>query len=194
MMTLADYKKVRFEGEEREEETLFFLRAHGITNLNWIITGLVSVVLPIFLILFVAANDAINLPIGAVTVALGLLIWYLIVFGVAYQQFVRWFFNIYILTNKRIVDIDFYGLFHRKVSQTTLGTVQDVTYTKAGILQNFFDYGDIHLQTAGAKVHFDFAAIPDPEGSQKQILDLVAKYKRKGREIYGTRPSQSAGI
>ena len=190
-MKIDEYKKVRFEGESKEEETLFFLRAHPITNLTWVIMTALAIFLPIMTLIFFAVATSIETPISIETVLLGLGAWYLVVFGVAVQQFIGWFFNIYILTNKQVVDIDFFGLFHRKVSQTTLGNIQDVTYSKAGIFQNFFDYGNLFIQTAGTAMHFEFHSVPDPEGAQKQILDLVAKYKRRGRNIYGEQPNRT---
>jgi hypothetical protein len=70
--------------------------------------------------------------------------------------------------------------------------VEDVTFIKKGVLQNFFDFGDIHIQTAGTLPNFDFHAIPDPEGSLKQILDLVSR-SRKGEDLdhgrYTNRPN-----
>ena len=190
MTSVDDYKKVRFEGEDKEEETLFFLRAHAITNVSWVLTTVVLVFLPIVVLAFLFIVKTVNVPISVLTTILILLVWYLVIFGVAFQQYLLWFFNIYILTNKRIVDIDFFGLFHRRVSQTTLGNVQDVTYSKSGILHNFLDYGDLRLQTAGTETHFDFINIPDPEGSQQQILDLVAKYRRGLSRLYGTSTSK----
>ena len=190
MMNVNEYKKVRFEGESKEEITLFFLRAHGITNLSWVLMAVIAVVFPIITLSYFASSTVVDVPISTQTVVIGLGVWYLVVFGVAYQQFVGWFFNIYILTNKQIVDIDFVGLFHRKVSQTTLGNIQDVTYSKAGLFQNFFDFGDMYIQTAGTAMHFEFHSVPDPEGAQKQILDLVSKYKLKGRNIHGHQSNQ----
>jgi len=58
-----------------------------------------------------------------------------------------------------------------------LSNIQDVTYSKSGILQNFFDFGDLHIQTAGAAANFEFYAISDPEGSQRKILELITKIK-----------------
>ncbi len=188
-MRIDAYRTVRFEGEDPEEETLFVLRAHHITNLGWIFTTSIVLVLPFIVVVFLSLVNTINFPVSKITLLLGVLIWLLVVVGVAFQQFVNWYFNIYVLTNKRLVDIDFFGLFHRRVSQTTLGNVQDVTYTKSGILQNFFDYGDIHLQTAGTESNFEFNSIPDPEGSQHQILELVAKYKKGISKYYGAQPT-----
>jgi uncharacterized membrane protein YdbT with pleckstrin-like domain len=167
---------VRFEGEEDGEQVLFLLRAHQFTNLGWVLITLAFLAVPLCLKAFPIGKFLdLDFDLESGVLLLVAATWFLIVLGLAFQQFLHWYFNIYILTNKRIVDIDFYGLFYRSVSQTTLSNVQDITYTKGGIAQNFFDYGDIRIQTAGTAANFEFENIPDPEGSQKQILELVAK-------------------
>ena len=189
-METGEDRKVRFEGEAIEEQTLFVLRAHPITNVGWVLSTFLVLLLPGLVLTFLLFNKTISVPFSVVTAILAALVWVLVILGVAFQQFVHWYFNIYILTNKRVVDIDFFGLFHRRVSQCTLASVQDVTYTKAGLLPNFLDYGDLHLQTAAAETHFDFISIPDPEGSQHLILDITAKYKGGAGRHYGTKPSK----
>lgn len=177
-MGTQEYHKLRFEGEEKQEETLFFLRAHVITNLGWILIVIVFATVPI-LVSFIPFEKLVGLDISSQTIFLVLLLWYLVLAGFAFQQFLHWHFNIYILTSKRIVDIDFFNLFYRDVSQTTLNNVEDITYSKGGVFQNFFDYGDLTLQTAGTAPNFDFHHIPDPEGSQQKIINLVTKYKKR---------------
>ena len=169
---------VSFEGEEADEKVLIFLRPHPITNLGWISASLFLLGIPFAAWVFLALYPALRLPLSTQTAVLVVATWCLIILGVAFQQFLYWNFNIYMLTNKRIVDIDFYGLFHRAVSQTPLTNIQDVTYTKAGIMQNFFDFGNLNIQTAGTAINFEFLAIPDPEGKQKQILELITNSKK----------------
>ncbi|OGY24060.1 MAG: hypothetical protein A2172_00755 [Candidatus Woykebacteria bacterium RBG_13_40_15] len=167
----------RFEGELKEEKVLFLLRPHIITNLKWVLIAAFLAALPI-IIPFLPNILGFNLQISASTSLLAFLTWELIVLGASFQYFLFWYFNIYILTNKRIVDINFYSIFYHKVSQMALQNVQDVTYSKGGIAQNFFDYGDVHIQTAGTLLNFDFLGIPDPEGNVKKILDLVSDNKK----------------
>ena len=169
--------KLHFEGEEAGEEVLFFLRAHPITTLTWVIITIFLLIVPFVLKAFLDYADII-LIIDSQTVLLSVVSYFLVILGFSFQQFLHWYFNIYILTNKRLVDIDFFGLFYRRVSQTTLDNVQDLTFSKGGVFQNFFDYGDLHIQTAGTAPNFEFCAIPDPEGNQKRILELVEKRRR----------------
>jgi hypothetical protein len=164
---------MRFEGEEEGEKVLFVLRAHPITNLPWILLVILLLLIPTLFSLGLGVLGIDSIPIRQQTIFLITLTWYLIVLSIAFQEFLYWYFNIYILTNRKIVDIDYFNLFYRKISQTTLSNVQDITFTKGGLFQNFFDYGDIHIQTAGTSANFEFTHIPDPEGNQKRILELV---------------------
>ena len=174
---MDDYHRLRFEGEDNDETTLFFLRAHPLTNLGWVTLVLIFLAVPIVFQALLTDNFiAINL--SARNIFLAVTTWYLVVAGFSFQRFLSWYFNIYILTNKRIVDIDFYGLFYRSVSQASLSNVEDITYTKGGLFQNFFDYGNLTLQTAGTAPNFEFTSIPDPEGNQQKIIDLVTRYKK----------------
>jgi len=183
--------QLQFEGEESGEKVLFMVRPHPITNLGWLLVTLFLLLVPSVAIA-ILINLSINIFIPMTTIFLTILTWSLFVLGGAFLWLLHWFFNIYILTNRRVVDIDFTGLFHRRMAQAPLKNIEDVTFTKKGIFQNFFDYGDMHVQTAGTLPNFDFHSIPDPEGSLKQILDLVAKVRR-GEKGYGDAPHWPAG-
>lgn len=189
-MSLESPIPLHFEGEEKDEKVLIVLRAHPITNIGWVLTSIIFLIIPVVGLVYLIFTHPPYLPFSLATAFAALLIWELLILGVAFQQFLHWFFNLYILTNKRIVDIDFFGLFHRRVSQTHLFNVQDITYSKAGILQNFLDFGNLHLQTAGTAANFEFISIPDPENSQKHILSLVEQVSGHRLKNYGTKPNR----
>jgi len=174
---LINDPNVWFEGEEAGEKVLFMMRPHTITNVGWVVlTGFLLLLPPIVYGAMIVQK--VNTLIPHTTALLIILFWSLFVLGGAFIWLLHWFFNIYILTNRRVVDMDFVGLFHRRVSQAPLRNIEDVTFSKRGILQNFFDFGDMRIQTAGTLPNFEFQAIPDPEGSLKQILDLVSRVKK----------------
>jgi membrane protein YdbS with pleckstrin-like domain len=176
-----------FEGEEADEKVLVVLRAHPITNIGWVLASIFLLIIPFSVLIYLVFARLENVPFSLGTALVATLFWALIVLGVAFQQFLHWYFNLYILTNKRIVDIDFFGLFHRRLSQTHLINVQDITCSKAGVLQNFLDFGDLNLQTAGTSANFEFLNIPDPEGNQKQMLGLVERVTGQQLKNHGDR-------
>ena len=185
-MVVATTPSISFEGEWDDEKVLFLLRAHLVTNTVFIVGTVLSFLLPFGVWLFFKFVPGIQIHTSHTTNYLAIFTWFLIVFGIAFQRFLFWYFNIYILTNRRIVDFDFFSVFSHKVAQATLEKIQDVTFEKRGIAQNFFDYGDIKIQTAAEVPNFVFEAIPDPEGCVKQILGLVSKTRGSGPEAdYG---------
>ncbi len=170
----------RFETQEADEEIKLLLRSHAITNLGWIVATilLASLGLGFFLASFFVPAEF-GLPFDSVDYALVLLVWWVLLAGFALQRYLSWYFHVNIVTNKKIVDVDFPTLFHKQISETTLDNVQDLTHRTVGFLQNHFDYGDVFIQTAGENQNFEFLGVPDPDGAQKKILELSSLYKKE---------------
>ncbi len=158
-----------FENQEANEEVLLFLRRHFITNIPWIATTIILLILPpllIFVIQFLPTFLS-SLPPEFGTILL--YIYYLLVFNFAFMEFVTWYFNISLVTQKRIVDIDFSDLLYHDVAITKLSLVEDTNYNQIGFIRSLFNYGDVFVQTAGEKLHFDFLAVPKP----RKVIDII---------------------
>ncbi len=95
-----------------------------------------------------------------------------------------WYFNVYILTNERIVDLDFVGILDKQVAFTTLNHIEDITPKTIGFFGTFFDYGNVYIQTAAEKPEFDFEKVPRPDDVAHLILQQVRiEEKEKPGEI-----------
>lgn len=99
-------------------------------------------------------------------------VWLLISWTLAWSTFTRYFLNVWILTNKRIVAIKQRRWFHRDVSSLFLSRVQDVTTNVNGILFSLLNIGNITAQSAGAVDEFHMNGIPRPE----QVRNILLKY------------------
>lgn len=105
---------------------------------------------------------------------------FFIFFGVFYglRELVVWYYNSFVITNKRIIDIDQRGLFERIVSEAPYEKIQDVSYRLKGIFQTLLRYGNIHIQTAGATAVIEIRNIKNPEKIQELISDLAHLNKK----------------
>lgn len=81
-----------------------------------------------------------------------------------------------IITNDNVTQIMQVGLFHRKISEVSMANVEDVTANQKGILQTFFNYGDIHIETAGEQNNYDFIYCPNPNAYAKAIQDARVEF------------------
>lgn len=160
-------KQVDFETRDEEEKVVLLLRKHPLTNFSWIVIGVLMIVAPIVLSAFPLLSF---LPKEfQLIVVLG---WYLITTALLLENFLTWFFNVNIITDERIIDIDFFNLIYKQVSDTNIDKIQDVTYTMGGVARTLFNYGDVFVQTAAEVPNFDFLAVPNPDKVAKILQDL----------------------
>ncbi len=164
---------VRFETQEEGETVILFLRQHIVVNVPWIIMAVImifapTVLLPLF---FSMIRLSVTIPVGYIVV--GSIFWYVATFGFILAKFLGWFFNIYIVTNERLVDIDFYYLLYKHFSQAELTKVQDISYTAGGILSTIFNYGTVRVETAGEMPNLEFDMVPYPQRVVETIRSLI---------------------
>lgn len=166
---------LRFETQEEEEVVILFLRQHFIVNIPWILITILLLLAPtvIFPKLFSVMSINFSLPTGYFLI--GTLFWYLATFGFALASFIGWFFNIYIVTNERVVDIDFFYLLYKKFSEAELSKIQDISYTSGGVLAAIFNYGYVTVETAGEAPNLIFELIPYPERVVETIRALTER-------------------
>lgn len=160
-------ENVDFEAKDKEEEVVLLLRRHPITNLGWLLTSVVMVLAPGVLSKFPILDF---LPDSYRFIAI--LGWYLIVTAYVLQNIISWLFNVQIVTDERIVDIDFSNLIYKQVSDANIDKIQDVTYKMGGVVRTLFNYGDVLVQTASEVPNFEFDAVPNPARVAKILQDL----------------------
>jgi len=170
---------VSFATQGENEEVHLFLRRHFVTNIPWIIFSIILFVLPLFAFPFLRSLPFIADTSPALAFIL-LAFYYIIIFGtVVLASFINWYFNVYIVTNERVIDVDFVNILYREVSATRLNLIQDVTSKTGGVVRAIFNYGDVFIQTAGSEVNFDFHAVPHPQEVSHEIEKLMEKARTK---------------
>jgi len=163
---------INFETRRDDEKIILMLRQHPVINLKWIFITAVLLFVPSVLIRFGLNNF---LPSGYEFVFS--LIWYLVTFTYALEGFLSWYFNVYFITTHRIIDVDFFNLIDKKVSDAEIEMIQDVSYTTKGVLGTALNYGDVIIQTASEVPEFDFGSVPSPDKVLKILNDLRMKTK-----------------
>jgi hypothetical protein len=161
----------RFDTQGKEETVYLVLRAHPITMFPYLFNGFILFAL---LVLLNAFFPSFLMPMQNIFVNLFFLLFIgnYIAFG-----FVNWYFNMGIVTDKRVVDIDFNLVLFKVVTYTRLDNIEDVTAKSGGFIPSIFNYGNLFIQTAGTEINTEFMNIPHPSGAAKIIDGLMQAAK-----------------
>ncbi|MBI2611632.1 hypothetical protein HYW54_02680 [Candidatus Gottesmanbacteria bacterium] len=171
---------LRFQMQEPGETVVLLLRAHLITNIPWVVTAILLLILPFFLIPLLTASDIFPVSIPPNYLTFAILLWYMITFSFVLVEFLLWYFNVSLVTSERILDIDFHNILTKDIAETRISNVEDVDSQIGGFIRSLFDYGDVFVQTAGKHANFEFLAVPHPQRVVKIINQLVGKIDDEG--------------
>lgn len=170
-------KVFKFQEQDTEEEIILVLRRHWFTNLKWILVATLMFLLP-SLNVFLPVLDYFTPSAGFII----MLFWYLITFAYAFEQILSWWFNVCIITDERVVDIDFSNILVKKFSDAKINMIQDVTSQVVGVSQTLFNYGTVLVQTAAEVPEIEFQYIPNPEKVIKVLQQLRQEEEQEAIE------------
>lgn len=159
--------KVKFETQLPNEEVILVLRAHPITQLPWILNGLLLFFLLFFLSFFFSSALSTTQSI--------FLNFLILVFILSYFwfNFLAYFFNVGIITNMRIIDMDYHAIIYKEFSEAKLNRVEDITAKSSGYFASLFNFGDVFVQTAGAAENLEFLKVSKPTDAVSIINSLT---------------------
>lgn len=162
---------VSFEEQEANEDIILLVRRHFATNIPWIFASLLLLLLPL-LFPFIINFFPFPLP-SQQTISLYIAFYYLVVFGFVLINFTLWYFNVGLITNLHVIDIDLSGILYRQISQAKMEKIEDVTYKQSGFIRSLFNYGDVHVQTAGEEENIEYDRVPRPAKVAEIINDIT---------------------
>ena len=166
---------------QENERVEFILRRHWIVFVLNLLVPLVLVLAYglIAQVLIVAFPNITHAPYSnlglLVTSAVMLFAWLLML-----ATWIDFYFDVWIVTNQRLVDIDQIGLFNRKTAELNYRHMQDVSVYQQGFLQTTFNYGSINIQSAGTVVKFNFDKAANPHEIEAKMLELYNSAMKRG--------------
>lgn len=184
-------QKVKFTFQEIDEEIDLLLRQHWVVNISWLFMALIAIFIPPLIIQtknFFSGEFLSVIP-REVIFATGVL-WYMLVLAYITEKYLHWYFNLYIVTNKNLVDIDFHNIMHRDITEVRLTDIQSASDKVRGLLGSLFNFGDVIIETAAERQKIEFFSVPQPAFVKDRIQDLRDAHDHKklpkegsGREL-----------
>jgi uncharacterized membrane protein YdbT with pleckstrin-like domain len=91
----------------------------------------------------------------------------------SFLVWIDYYFDVWIITNERIVNIEQKGLFTRRISELRFSRIQDVTASVNGLVPTILNFGDVHVQTAAEEERFTFRQVGDPFAVKDAVMRLA---------------------
>ena len=109
--------------------------------------------------------------------------WYLFIWVFYFLRLTDFFLDMWIVTNKRIVDVNQRGLFSRNIATLSLDKIEDVTVDVNGIFPTFLGYGTISVQTAGEEREFTMYTAASPMHAKEVIMRLYSEERTRVQNV-----------
>lgn len=162
---------------DKNEELVWEIRKHPFGLALIYFTGAaIAAIIFSFLVLgpMVFSSDFLGLDIelGSVRPVLILIGFVLTVFALVGTAIGAYLYqaNVVIVTSEKIAQLLYKSLFNRKISQLSIGDVQDVSVQQKGIFARMFNYGTLIVETAGEQNNYVFTFTPKPYETAKAIV------------------------
>lgn len=149
-------------------------RRHIVSSLNIILMLLFMIFLPLVLLSFLRINvPAIGSSILMNFIVIVGSVYYLIVAIFAFTAWINYYYNLLIVTNNEVIDVDQNGIFDRRVTELSILRVQDVSARVKGFFPTFFNYGDVVAESAGENSQtYVIDCVPNPVFIANKIMEL----------------------
>ena len=158
--------EVTFEIQRSTEQVVLIVRKHPLTQIPWmfnaLLLALVTILLNFFIVNFFSFNQILVFNLFAVV----------FIFAYAWLNFLFWYFTVGIVTNERVLDLDFYNIIYKEFTATTIQQISELTTKIGGFLGSLFDYGSVYVKTEGFVQDIEFINVPQPATIVKIINEL----------------------
>lgn len=161
-----------FEGEEDGEKVILLVRRHPFFIIVRLVFFIILILIPITI-------DALFLPFLHTNNILDLFffissVWYLFLWSGIFYSLTMYTLDVWIVTDRRIIDSLQHGFFNRTISELHLTRIQDISVQTEGIIQTILHFGDLQVQTAATEEKFKFSQIPNPVKVKDEIMRLAS--------------------
>jgi len=169
LFSYIDHPEIRFETHEPGEKIILMVRAHPFTQIYWVINSF------FLLILLISVNIVVGSFFSLSQVFLINCFGIVIILSYIWMSFLNWYFNVGIVTNKRVVDIDFSSILYKEITVAKLDRIEDITIKSGGYFESFFDFGTVYIQTAGSEANIEFTNVSYPSEVVQNINKLLSR-------------------
>jgi len=179
-----------------DERMILLLRRHPWVMLRTFVFFLFIVAVPLvaYLLMRISNPDFFNAgdKLRTALLTVGASLYALMAWLFLFTAWVDYYLDVWILTSERIVSMEQHGLFSRTTAEQRLSRIQDVSTVQKGKTATFLNFGNVHVQTAGAVQQFIFEQVRNPERIAQQVMEAHDAWVQAHPEM--VQAAQSVGV
>jgi signal transduction histidine kinase len=169
------------------EKPLLIVRKHWAIFVRDVLASCLAAVLPFLLWALATRTELVpDVPVIAAGAHYLGTLWLLVVWITLFVLWTEYFLDVWIITDRRIFNIQQVGLFHRQSSSCEIENVQEIVVHTDNFLQTLLHYGTVRIQTAGPSGEYITAeGVPHPERVRAAIqaqTGIVAGLEEKNKK------------
>lgn len=159
-----------FPDQFDDEEVLYVFRRHPIVMRKGLIWGSVGLLVgPLYTLILTYVHS--SNPPTLMFFYLSFLVSVVIAGILFFPSWMSWYYSVFIVTDRRFIQITQRGFFHRSVVDMGLNQIQMVNYEISGMQETLLGFGTIIMQTfvGDLVIHY----LHHPQKVQKQLLEIL---------------------
>lgn len=166
---------------DSDEKIVMKVRKHWFVVFSEAIVMFFVLIAPLILLAFVGSSEFFKIK-GEVTYLYLAIqsMWALFVWLMFAKFWTDYYLDVWIITNKRIIDVEQTGFFNREVATITYDKIEDVVVSVRGIIATVLKFGEIRIQSAGATREFTMHRATDPYTVKDIIFKVIEQNRIRG--------------
>lgn len=165
---------------EENEKVVKVFRKHWLILFIELFLLILAGIAPLFLFSLLRNNILFDLTVKNIYFLNFLYIIFLIILWILGNiLWLNYYLDMWLLTNKRLINIEQKSLFAREISSLNLDRIQDITIEILGLINTLLKIGNVHVQTASAQKEFTIDHASNPHQVKQEIISVANSYTRQ---------------
>jgi uncharacterized membrane protein YdbT with pleckstrin-like domain len=99
----------------------------------------------------------------------------LLAFSIFWTAYYLYYSSVFLITSERVIYLHQKSVLKRKITETNLDKIQDVSSDTEGFIKNMLGFGDLIIRTAGASQGNEIIikSIANPYALQQEITKRI---------------------
>ena len=153
-----------------KEKIIEEIRKHFLKFFWPMFLAVIFLLVPFFLIFPLFRYGTIGIVIFVILLAVGIIL--------LIRALVIWYFNIFIITNQRVIILERNGFFDKSLREASFVEIKDVAFKQKGLGQTMFGYGHVFLTVKGLPEPLILKDARDPELVYQLVVEQQKFYQK----------------